>query len=93
MTDKMIRGDSNEMLRQHLAMEHEEDEALKAMQAAALENRRKDAARYALRACDKTLADFELMGFKGFMVTRDADGLLCVEGVPHHLPAYLKETA
>lgn len=91
MTDKHIRGDSNEMLAEHIRMEQEEDDVLRAMQAAALKNRRKDSARLGQRTCDKVLTEFELFGCAGFTCKRNADGTMSFEGIPHTFPAYLQE--
>jgi hypothetical protein len=83
-----------ERLRLHIDMETEEQRALEAMfKAASDENKRKDAARYNLRACDKTLAEFEALGFQGVQITRNADGEIEYHGIPREVPRYLAEDA
>jgi hypothetical protein len=75
-----------------IELETEEQRALEAMfKAASDESKRKDAARYNLRACDKTLAEFEAMGFQGVQITRNADGEIEYQGIPREVPQYLVE--
>lgn len=87
--NKPIHNGTPEWVREMNEIEREDDTA-QAWKQASEESRRKDAARWSLRACDKTLAEFELLGFRGFRVTRDADGLLVFEGVGD-VPNYLME--
>ncbi len=78
----------------HIEMETEEQRALEAMfKAASEENKRKDAARYNLRACDKTLAEFEALGFQGVQITRNESGEIVYEGIPRQVPRFLAEDA
>ena len=55
---------------------------------AGINRRREDMQRLALRATDKVLQEFELQGFSGFQVTRNADGSLDIEGTPANPPNY-----
>lgn len=79
--------DENARMKLHADMESEEACPWK---QASEENRKKDAARWSLRACEKVLAEMELLGFHGFRVTRDTDGTLRFEGVGD-VPQYLME--
>jgi hypothetical protein len=62
---------------------------------ARLGNHRAEMQRLSTRAIDKTLAEFKLRGFAGFLV-RDVDGELLVEGVHQaHMaavPEWLRES-
>lgn len=59
------------------------------IEAAAAENRRRDVQRWSVRAVDKVLAEFRLMGFTGFTCRVDADGAVHFEGVGQ-VPAFLR---
>ena len=44
--------------------------------------------RLAVRAVDKVLIEFELQGFTGFAVTRDAEGRIEIVGTPEKIPNF-----
>lgn len=44
--------------------------------------------RLAVRAVDKVLAEFEIQGFTGFAVTRDAEGRIEIVGTPEKVPNF-----
>lgn len=83
-------GASSEWLKAQADMETEELEALEVFARASEENQRKDAVRYSMRACDKTLHEFELLGFQGVQITRNEAGEIEFTGIPREIPRFLK---
>lgn len=81
-------------LRAHLELETEGERSpiIAELERAHEENRRKDVARWSVKACDKVYNEFALLGFVGF-VCRCVDGELVFEGVPARVPEFLRDAS